>query len=102
MLKNFLGWQVIIQFFLNYADIVDPLNNLTRKNVKFTWCDKCDRSFQTLINYLTEKPILAFPNFDAPFYLSTDASQDGIVAFLNWAKRMIFSVNILSILQADL
>lgn len=82
--KEFLGLTGYYrQFIKNYADIVDPLNNLTRKNVKFTWCDKCDRSFQTLINYLSEKPILAFPNFDAPFYLSTDASQVGIGAVLS-------------------
>jgi hypothetical protein len=67
--KEFLGLTGYYrQFIKNYADIVDPLNNLTRKNVKFTWCDKCDHSFQTLIKYLSEKPILAFPNFDAPFF----------------------------------
>jgi hypothetical protein len=82
--KEFLGLTGYYrQFIKNYADIVDPLNNLTRKNVKFTWCDKCDHSFQTLIKYLSEKPILAFPNFDAPFFLSTDASQVGIGAVLS-------------------
>jgi hypothetical protein len=82
--KEFLGLTGYYQQFIKqYADIVDPLNNLTRKNVKFIWCDKCDHSFHTLIKSLSEKPILAFPNFDAPFYLSTDASQVGIGAVLS-------------------
>ena len=71
------------QFIKNYAGIVDPLNNLTRKNVKFTWCDKCEHSFQKPIKYLSEKPFLAFPYFDAPFYLATNASQVGIGAVLS-------------------
>ena len=71
------------QFIRDYADLTEPLNKLTRKNVKFTWCDRCESSFQSLIKSLSEKPILAFPNFDAPFYLSTDASQVGIGAVLS-------------------
>jgi hypothetical protein len=39
--------------------------------------------FIFIIKSLSEKLILAFTNFDAPFYLSTDASQVGIGAVLS-------------------
>ena len=59
--KEFLGLTGYYrQFIQHYADIVDPLNNLTRKNVKFIWCVKCDHSFHTLIKSLSEKPMLPF------------------------------------------
>ncbi len=82
--KEFLGLTGYYrQFIRDYADLTEPLNNLTRKNVKFSWCDRCESSFRSLIKSLSEKPILAFPNLDAPFYLSTDASQVGIGAVLS-------------------
>jgi hypothetical protein len=92
--KEYLGLtDYYRQFIKNYADIVDPLNNLTRKNVKFTWWDKCDHSFHTLIKYLSEKPILAFPNFDAPFYLYITNITSSFIENLHYgwqeAKRNI-------------
>jgi hypothetical protein len=38
--KEFLGLTGFYrQFIRDYADLTEPLNKLTRKNVKFTWCD---------------------------------------------------------------
>lgn len=36
------------KFIPNYAEIVQPLNKLTRKNIHFEWSDTCENSFQTL------------------------------------------------------
>ena len=81
--KQFLGLAGFYRHFIkNFADIVEPLNRLTRKNVKFIWCAKCDEAFNTLIKLLSQKPILAYPNFKENFFLSTDASQVGIGAVL--------------------
>ncbi len=40
-------------------------------------------SFNNIIKLLSQKPILFYPNFNAPFILSTDASQFGIGAVLS-------------------
>ena len=81
--KQFLGLAGFYRHFIkNYADIVEPLNRLTRKNVKFIWDDECKKAFNKLIELLASKPILAYPNFNEKFYLSTDASQVGIGAVL--------------------
>ena len=78
-MKTFLGMAGFYRHFIkNFADLVEPLNNLTRKNVKFVWSDECDKSFKQIIKLLTEKPILSYPNFHETFYLSTDASKTGV------------------------
>jgi hypothetical protein len=69
-------------FIRNFADIVEPLNDLTIKNARFIWSKGCDYAFQQIIKLLSEKPILAYPNFNEKFYLSTDASNMGIGAVL--------------------
>lgn len=41
-----------------------------------------NRSFKTVRNQLATAPILAFPDFDRPFTLQTDASDHGLVVVL--------------------
>lgn len=62
------------RFIRNYADMVAPLNKLTRKNVEYEWSDACERAFQTLRKCLTKPPILQYPNFEKPFTITVDAS----------------------------
>ena len=77
--KTFLGMAGFYRHFIkNFAHLAEPLNNLTRKNVKFIWSDECDKSFKQFIKLSTEKPILSFPNFNETFYLSTDALKTGV------------------------
>ena len=63
------------KFVKNYAHIASPLTALLKKDVKFQWTPQCEKAFQTLKNALTSAPILAFPQFDRPFILATDASE---------------------------
>jgi predicted aspartyl protease len=82
--KQFLGLANFYRHFIkNFSDIVEPLNHLTRKNIKFKWTTECEVSFNNIIKLLSQKPILVYPNFNAPFILSTDASQFGIGAVLS-------------------
>ncbi|RXN09433.1 Retrovirus-related Pol poly from transposon [Labeo rohita] len=41
-----------------------------------------DKSLDRLIDMLTSPPVLAYPDFDAPFVLHTDASEQGLGAVL--------------------
>jgi hypothetical protein len=82
--KKFLGLASYYrQFVRNFSDIVEPLNKLTRKKIRFKWDDFCEKAFNKLIELLTTTPVLAFPNFDKEFILQTDASNYGLGAVLS-------------------
>lgn len=70
------------RFIPNFSSIVAPLTNLLKKNVKFNWNDKCEKSFCTLKETLSSAPILTCPNFELPFSVQCDASGFGIGAVL--------------------
>lgn len=63
------------KFIKGYAKIAVPLNELTKDDVPFVWCEKCDEAFITLRKALISPPILAYPDYDKPYILETDASQ---------------------------
>ena len=88
--KQFLGLASYYrQFIPNFSDIVDPLNKLTRKNVRFKWDKNCELSFNKIIDLLTKTPILSFPDFSKSFTLITDASNIGIGAILTQKTSMV-------------
>lgn len=47
-----------------------------------TWTDKHSSVLCQLIDYLSSPPILGYPNFEEPFVLHCDASQEGLGAVL--------------------
>ena len=49
---------------------------------KVNWTDKHEDTLYTLVDFLTGEPILAFPQFDLPYVLDCDTSQDGLGAIL--------------------
>ncbi|XP_057188755.1 interleukin-13 receptor subunit alpha-1 isoform X1 [Triplophysa rosa] len=70
------------RFVQNYAFKAHPLYRLTHKEVPFEWTDDCAAAFRQLKDALTSPPVMAFPNFEKPFVLSTDASNVAIGAVL--------------------
>ena len=73
------------KFIDNYASIVKPLTDLTRKSSpdKLVWKDNHDLAFNEIKSRLSEEPILKVPDLSKEFVLSTDASDIGIAAVLN-------------------
>ncbi len=53
-----------------------------KKNVTFHWNAVQERSFQDLTFALTNAPVLAFPDYEAPFTICTDAFALGLGAVL--------------------
>ena len=49
----------------------------------FKWDSQHQESFDRLKDALTSSPILAYPNYDKPFILETDASLKGLGAVLS-------------------
>lgn len=71
------------RFVENFADIAYPLNQLLKKNVTFTWTDKCQNAFDLLRQQLMSPRLLQYPDFTQKFILTTDASDIGCGAVLS-------------------
>lgn len=83
-LRSFLGLCSYHRRFIGgFADIARPLHKLTEDGVSFQWTEICQRSFETLNERLTSAPILAYPQFDKPFIVDIDASNEGIGGVLS-------------------
>jgi len=67
----------------NFAQIEKPLTTLTRKNQKFEWGPSQREAFEGLKDKLCTTPVLAYPNFELPFILTTDASKLAVAAVLS-------------------
>lgn len=71
------------KFIEHFATITKPINDLTRKKTPFVWTEECQKNFELLKNRLMNPPILKYPNFNAPFIITTDASGTGCAAVLS-------------------
>ena len=56
------------------SEILAPLTALTSINCKWQWTDKEQNAFDTMKRIMARETILAYPNFDQPFEIHTDAS----------------------------
>ena len=56
---------------------------LTRKNNPFVWTEVCQAEFEDIKAALCEAPILAHPDHNRDFILTTDASVTGFGAILS-------------------
>jgi len=63
---------------MNFATIARPLNNLTKKNVKFDFNNECNDSFDKLKDSLCSSDVLIQSDPDKPYKLETDASKFAI------------------------
>ena len=70
------------RFIKGFAQIAQPLHNLTQKGASFTWSPQCQTAFQQLKECLISSPVLCYPSFDKRFVIETDASQHGLGAIL--------------------
>jgi len=66
------------KFIPEYAQIMAPLNDLRKKNVKYNLSEVHLQSIQKLKEALITSPVLRFPDFQRDFILQTDASQSHI------------------------
>ena len=67
----------------NFAQVSKPLTTLTRKNQPFLWRAEQQEAFERMKDRLCTAPVLAYPNFDLPFILTTDASKLAVGAVLS-------------------
>ena len=84
-LRGFLGLANYYRRFVQgFASIAHPLYQLTSKNAKgFDWTPHCQQAFDQLKQLLVSPPILAYPRFEIPFVVHTDASDHAIGGVLS-------------------
>ena len=70
------------RFVPNFAAVTEPLTNLLKKDVKFSWTEACEQAFASVKAILACEPVLLAPNFEAPFKLAVDACDIGVGAVL--------------------
>ena len=79
----FLGLCVYYRRFVKgFAKLAAPLYNLLKKDVPYEWHKSCDATFDALKTKLTTAPTLAYPDYNKPFLLYTNACVTGLGAVL--------------------
>ncbi|MEE8327947.1 MAG: RNase H-like domain-containing protein, partial [Nitrosomonadaceae bacterium] len=74
-LATFLGTtNFYMRFVPGYANIVEPLRILQRKNAEWEWGEKQKTAFETLKEKLSSKPLLAHFDVTCPTIVTCDAS----------------------------
>ena len=81
--QTFLGFMNYHREFIpQFSSIANPLYQLTRKQVPFSWSTDQQSSFKSLIDIALSSSVLSYPNDKDSFILDTDASDQGIGAVL--------------------
>jgi len=83
-LRSYLGIANYYRTFVEkFSMKTANLRSLLKRDAKFVWNCVHDREFEFLKNALCSRSILAFPNMQKPFILSTDACCTGISFILS-------------------
>ena len=61
------------RFIENFSLIDGPFHDLTKKNVKYEWIKKENKSFETLKENLISQLVLILPDHSKPFEVQCDA-----------------------------
>jgi len=78
-LRSFLGLANYYRRFIkDFAKVAHPLNQLTKKFVKFDWTKSCQEAFDLLKRALISEPILAYPDFTREFHVTVDSSSTAL------------------------
>ena len=72
------------RFVKDFATMVRPMVELTKKGRKFIWTEACERSFEMVKKALVSSDVMGYPiNEGGEFILDVDASDEGIGGILH-------------------
>ena len=66
-----------------------PTYRFNVKNVPYKWTDELQKEFETIKRVLGREVLLAYPDFNAPFHIHTDASNYQIGAVISQNNKPI-------------
>lgn len=82
-LRRFLGLvNYVTKFVPKAAEVMQPLHNLRKNGVPWTWSVNQQEAFDSLKNMVTKSPVLGFYDPKLELTLETDASEYGLGAAL--------------------
>lgn len=70
------------KFIRNTSNVLAPLHDLLKKDIKFVWTKACSEAFNKAKENLVSDKVLVHYNLDLPVVLSCDASEFGLGAVL--------------------
>ena len=92
--RSFLGFTNYYRKFMEgYAKMARPLNelisgeNASRKNKPVQWEEEHQKAFEQLKELSMKAPVLAYANYQKPFRVYTDASEQGLGAVLSQTQE---------------
>ncbi|XP_011688911.1 PREDICTED: uncharacterized protein LOC105450661 [Wasmannia auropunctata] len=77
-------------FMPNMAEMSEPIRNLLKKDVEFSWSTKHEQAFKRLKEVLMKAPVLANFDINKEITIQTDASSKGLGACLLQLGKPIF------------
>ena len=82
-LRHFLG---MVNFYRDMwrrrSHLIAPLSALTSKDVPWKWGEEQQQAFEEIKRVVSRETLLAFPQFDKPFHVYTDASKHQLGAVI--------------------
>ena len=86
-LRSFLGLASYYRRFIyKFAHIAAALHAATSGNARLKWTGEMQEAFDELRIKLTSPPVLAYPDFEKPFMVETDAISVSVGAVLDQKK----------------
>ncbi|NBJ95683.1 reverse transcriptase family protein, partial [Parablautia muri] len=88
--RSFLGLAGYYRKFIKgFSILAKPLTSLTKKDLKYSWTETCEESFQTLKQKLTTAPLLVLPIEGGKFSVYCDASKIGLGCVLMQEGKVV-------------
>jgi len=89
-LRRFIG---IVNYYrdmwIRRSEVLAPLSALTSKEAKWQWTNKEQKSFETMKKIISRETLLAYPDFNKPFVVHTDASHTQLGAVISQDDKPI-------------
>ena len=71
------------------SEILAPLTELCSKTTKFHWSERQQKAFDEIKQIVSDKTLLAYPDFNKPFIIHTDASDRQLGAVISQDEKPI-------------
>jgi hypothetical protein len=68
------------------SELLAPLTSLTSSNVKFEWLSSHQQAFDKFKKVIETEVLLAYPDFEKPFHIYTDASDHQLAGCSDYAR----------------
>jgi RNase H-like domain found in reverse transcriptase len=75
--------------WVRQSHILAPLAALTSKTAKWQWGEEEQKAFDTMKRVISKETLLAYPDFDKPFVIHTDASHTQLGAVISQDNKPI-------------